>query len=138
MFTPNRTYVGSAGWQWGYKELVSRMEKYENKYSKIVIDTSYQGPYIYFLFYKKYAPYSYQPQARLIQSSPFSLGEGAGFDNYEFRPIYWPDDRKTDKIIFAGPPERIPLKDIDSKESRILEEILFPNGEVAYLIVETY
>jgi len=138
VFTPNRTFVGSAGWQWGYKELVSVLEKYEDKYSKIVVDTTYQGPYVYFLFYKKYSPYSYQPQAKLVQDSPTSLGEGAGFDNYEFRPIYWPDDRKSKNILYAGPVERIPFKDIDLKESKILETIYFPNGEIAYLIVETY
>lgn len=137
VFTPNRTLVGSAGWQWGYKELVSKLEQYEDQYSKIVVDTSYQGPYIYFLFYKKYPPYLYQPQAELIQDSPLSLGEGRGFDKYEFRPIYWPDDRKTDGILFAGPIERIPLKDIDPKESNIIDTIYFPNGDVAYLIVET-
>lgn len=137
IFTPLRTYKGPAGWQCGYKELVETTQKYKNKYEKIIIDTSYQGPYIFFLFYEQYDPARYQPQANLFQESPDVLGEGVGYDSYVFRPIYWPEDRLIEKTLFIGPPERLPTKDISEDEARIVDTVYFPNGEIAFLLVET-
>jgi 4-amino-4-deoxy-L-arabinose transferase-like glycosyltransferase len=138
VFTPLLTYKGPGGWQYGYRQLVEFISPIKDKYQKVIIDTSYQGPYIFFLFYEKYPPALYQPQARLIQESADVLGEGAGYNNYEFRPIYWPADRGLPKTLFAGPPERLPEGDISEKQSRILKKIYFPDGKVAFLVVETF
>jgi len=137
-FSPRVNYKGPSGWQWGYKELVETINSIAPNYEKVVVDTTYQGPYIFFLFFNKYPPERYQPQARLVQESREFLGEGAGFDNYEFRPIYWPDDRYLSNTLFAGPPERVRIKDIDPADARILSTINFPNGEIAWLVVEVY
>lgn len=137
IFTPLRTYKGPGGWQCGYKELVEFIPPIKDRYNKVIVDTSYQGPYIFFLFYEKYQPDLYQLQANLVQESPDVLGEGPGYDNYEFRPIYWPEDRGLKKTLFAGPPERISEKDILEKEARILKRIYFPDGKIAFLVVET-
>jgi len=138
IYTPKKNYKGPAGWQWGYQEVVNKVTPLAAHYQKVVVDTTYQGPYIFFLFFQKYPPELYQPQARLIQADPQSLGEGAGYDNYEFRPIYWPEDRYKSGHLFVGPPERVRPKDIDPNEARVVEQVLFPNGEVAWLIVEVY
>ncbi len=138
IFTPLRTYQGPGGWQCGYKELVEYISPIKDKYEQVIVDTSYQGPYIFFLFYEKYSPAFYQPQANLIQESPDVLGEGMGYDNYQFRPIYWPHDRGLKNTLFAGPPERLPEKDILEKEARVLKRIYFPDGKVAFLVVETF
>lgn len=137
IFTPLQTYRGPGGWQYGYKQLVAYISPIKNNYRQVIVDTSYQGPYIYFLFYEKYPPQKYQPQARLVKKNPSSLGEGAGYDNYLFRDIYWPADRGLAGTLFAGPPERLPLKDIDNKKARLLTTIYFPDGTEAWRIVET-
>lgn len=118
--------------------MVDYVSPLKDRYERIVIDTSYQGPYLFFLFYEKYPPQKYHPQAQLVQKDEFSLGEGKGYDNYEFRDIYWPKDRGLKGVLFAGSPERLPLRDIDPKEARILETIYFPDGKEAFYIVETY
>ena len=82
------TYKGSAGWQYGYKQLVEFVSPIKGQYAKIVIDTSYQGPYIFFLFYSQYPPLRYQQQAKLVGVEGLALGEGVGYDNYNFRPIF--------------------------------------------------
>ncbi len=122
----------------GYKELVEKVNSLEkDKYDQIIVDTSYQGPYIFFLFFEKYPPKNYQPQANLIQASVDELGEGPGYDKYVFRPIYWPEDRLLKNTLFAGPPERLPEKDIDGRKAKIIDKVFFATGEVAFVIVET-
>ena len=137
VLTPLRTYQGPGGWQYGYKQLVQLVAPRSARYQKVVVDTSYQGPYIYFLFYQKYPPALYQPQAKLVYKDPQGLGEGPGFDNYEFRDIYWPDDRALTGVLFAGPPERLPLQDIDGQKAKLLTTLYFPDGTEAWRIVET-
>jgi hypothetical protein len=112
------------------------MQRIKDKYPKIVVDTSYQGPYIFFLFYERYNPAKYQKQARLIEEGD-NLGEGAGYDNYVFKPIYWPNDRCYSGIVYAGPPERLPLKDLKEGDVKLLDTIYFKNGEIAWRIIET-
>lgn len=138
IFTPLRTHKGPGGWQCGYKQLVEYISPIKNQYEKVVVDTTYQGPYIFFLFYEKYPPALYQPQAKLIQESPDSLGEGYGYDNYVFRPIFWPGDRGLSRTLFAGPPERLPKKDIEEGQARVIKKVNFMNGEEAFIIVETF
>jgi len=137
IFTPPKAYAGPAGWQCGYKELVSYMQGIKKQNKQIIVDTSYQGPYLFFLFYEKYNPADYQKQARLVQDSPGSLGEGVGYDNYTFRPIYWPRDRCLLGKIFVGPPERLPSKDLKKGEVELLGSIYFPDGKEAFRIVKT-
>lgn len=138
VFTPPQTAAGPGGWYYGYKQLVEFISPRKGDYGQVIVDTSYQGPYLFFLFYEQYPPARYQPQAKLVRKDEFSLGEGKGYDQYQFRDIYWPADRGLKKTLFAGPPERIPLRDIDPKQARLLETIFFPDGKEAYYIVETF
>jgi len=136
ILTPPKGYPGPSGWFCGYKGLVSYINKIKGD-KTVVVDTSYQGPYIFFLFYEKYDPASYQKQARLVQESVNSLGEGAGYDNYIFKAIYWPEDRGSTNTIFAGPEERLPQKDLLKGEVEILNSINFPDGKEAFKVVKT-
>lgn len=136
IFTPLRTEVGSAGWQCGYKALIDYIESIKSGYDKVVIDTSYQGPYVYFLLYTNYPPEEYQKQAKLVRDNPQALGEGGGYANYVFRPIYWPNDRGEKNTLFAGPPERIPDHDI-APPNKLLKKLYFDDGEVSWVVVST-
>lgn len=135
VFTPQRVLVGPAGFNCGYKELAEYISTVEDKYEHIVVDTSYQGAYLYFLLHTDYRPTNYQKQASLVQESKDVLGESSGFDKYEFRAIYWPGDRHTKNVLFAGPPEKIPLKDIEG-DSYLIKKIYFYDGTVAFHVVE--
>lgn len=136
-YTPKAGSIGPAGWQYGYKQLVEYISPIKNNYKKIVVDTSYLGPYLYFLFYEQYSPEKYQPQAKLVRKETGGFGEGSGYENYEFRNIYWPDERGNSKYLFAGTPEKIPLKDIDPNKARLLKSIYAPNGVEVFRVVET-
>ena len=136
IFTPKRVLAGPAGFNCGHKELVEYVYGLEKDYDRVVVDPAYQGPYLYFLFYNKYPPEKYQPQAELWFHEGGGLGEGTRIDNIEFRPIYWPDDRGLTNTLFAAPPERLPAKDV-VETGRILKKIYFYNGELAYVVVAT-
>lgn len=136
-YTPTAGAIGPSGWQYGYKQLVEYVSPIKNDYTKVVVDTSYMGPYLYFLFYEQYSPKLYQPQAKLVRKEANEFGEGSGYDNYEFRTIFWPNDRATKKYLFTGTPEEIHLEDIEDGEATLLKSIYAPNGEEVFRIVET-
>lgn len=132
--TPLLTYKGPGGWHAGYKELVTRMLVWEEKYDQIIVDTSYQGPYLYFLLYRKYPPAKYHPQAKLNFKDPSGLGEGAGFDKYEFRDVNWQVDRDLLHQLIVAPPEKFP-KNFDERY-KYIDTVYFPDGNEAFRLVE--
>jgi len=124
-------------WQYGYKQLVNKVAPNKNNYERIIFTTEYGQPYIYWLFYSRYDPKSYQAKARLTENQWGDVGSVDKLDNIEFRELYWPSDRSLPKSLFIGTEEEIPLKDIDPNQSRILDEIFFLNGKVAFRVMET-
>ena len=73
----------------------------------------------------------------MIENLYGDVGQVGKIDKIEFREFYWPSARGLKKTLFIGNEYELPLKDIDPDEARILEEIKFLNGEVAFRIVET-
>ncbi len=124
-------------WLYGYKQV---LEKWSNKfsdYNKVIITDSYGQPYIYYLFFNKYLPQKFQAQAELDQPG-VDVGTVRRIDNIEFRHIYWPADRGLKNTLFIGPEEELPSKDIlPFKEFKVLDQIKFLNGEMAFKVVET-
>ena len=125
-------------WQYGYKEAVEEVYKNQGEYSKIVFTQEYGQPYIFWLFYNQYDPSSYQRQALLTENPYGDVGAIEGFDNIEFRDVYWPNDRSLKNSLFIGTEEGLPLRDINPDEAVIIKEIIFKNGKIAFRIVETY
>jgi len=127
----------SAEWLYGYREAVEFIKDKTNDYDQVIFTQRYGQPYIYYLFYTAYDPSKYQPQAKLIGDPKGDVGRIERIDNIEFRDIYWPEDRDTKNTLFIGGPYEIPLQDITEEESRVLKEINYLNGELAFRIVET-
>ena len=118
-------------WEYGFKEMISYIDPIKEKYQKIIITNRYDQPYILTLFYLKYDPKTYQGikrQETLIDK--FGFTTTSSFDNFEFRHIDWTSDSKLKNVIFVGTAEEIP------DEVTTAKEIRFPNGEVAFKIVE--
>ncbi|MCJ7804130.1 glycosyltransferase family 39 protein [Patescibacteria group bacterium] len=124
-------------WQYGYKQLINKISPIKNNYERIIFTSDYGQSYIYWLFYTKYSPLNYQGQAKLTENPWGDVGRIEKLDNIEFREIYWPSDRSLAKSLFIGTEEQLPLKDIDPNQARILEEIKFLNGQIAFRVVET-
>lgn len=117
-------------WEYGFKEMIEKLNTYENQYEKVVITDKYDQPYILLLFYKKYDPSIYQPQAILSPRDKFNFGTVRNFDNYQFRTINSEEIGNSPGVLFIGTPLEIP------KGIRVLDMVKFPNGEPAFIFVE--
>ena len=118
-------------WEYGFNEMISYINQNKEKHQKIIITNRYDQPYILTLFYLKYDPKTYQSiskQETLIDK--FGFTTISSFDNFEFRHIDWANDSKLKNVIIVGTAEEIPDKVPTAKEIR------FPNGKVAFKIVE--
>ena len=97
----------------------------------------YGQPYIYWLFYTQYSPQVYQQKAQLKENVGGDVGQVERINNLEFRPVFWPSDRNLSRVLLVGDETELPLNEIDLNNARILEEIKFLNGKVAFRVVET-
>lgn len=114
-------------WEYGFSEMVSKLNRYESLYKKIVITDRYDQPYILVLFYKAYESSKYQPQAKLTERDKFNFGTVRKFDNFEFRSIKPSEVTSGGETLFIGTDQEIP------ENATILDKVNFPNGEPAFV-----
>lgn len=120
----NREY--SQFWQYGYKQTVAYASAHRQKYSKIVVSTKLEQPHMFFLFYLHYDPLLYI-QLGGTKSGGFAETHNA-FDQYEFRPIAWAQERHDGSILYIGKPNEI--------EGNPLQIINYLDGSPAVKIAE--
>lgn len=121
-------YYTSVDWQYGYKDAVSYVQSVEGKYSKIVVSNQpfLDQSYMFFLFYLKYDPASYQKENRFTSGG---FRENHKFGKYEFRPIQWDKEDKSSNILYIGRPNDFP------PSVHILKQVNYLNGQPAIKIV---
>lgn len=109
-------------WQEGYRQLVAKIEKYQQDFEKVYVTNIDQVPYIYLLFYQKYDPQKY------IDTG----GTKLAFDKYVFIS---PEENKYDKgrILYAAPSwekvDGIWLAAVDDAGGRHLFSLWEINGQ---------
>ncbi|MBI2596230.1 glycosyltransferase family 39 protein [Candidatus Daviesbacteria bacterium] len=118
-------------WEYGFEEMVSKLEKYQDQYEKVVITDRYDQPYILVLFYGKYNPAEYQPQAVLTSRDQFNFGTIRSFDKYEFHKIEPNEIKNTKDTLFIGTDKEMP------KNAEIIDQVDFPNGKPAFIFFKT-
>lgn len=125
----------SAGWLYGYKQAILQIPDF-SKYDKVIFSDTYGQPYIYYLFYTKYPPEKFQPQA-ILEQKTVDVGTVRKIDNIEFRPIYWPQDRGLKNTLFIGDEFDLPEQDlITESKTKKMGEIKFQDAKIAFKIVE--
>jgi hypothetical protein len=116
-------------WQYGNKQAILYAKALEHKYNRIVMTYTYDQPYIYYLFYNKIDPSWYQKNWNYTKT-----GEVYRFyrkiGKYEFYNINYGRDKEFKNTLLIGTPKEIP-------NTNTLSEINFPDGRIAYRIVET-
>ncbi len=117
-------------WEYGFKEMIEKLDKYEDSYNHVVITDRYDQPYILTLFYKQYDPAIYQPQAVLSERDKFNFGTVRSFDKYRFETTNYLDIKKNKDTLYVVTPE-------EAGDNIIVDKVLFPNGEVAFLFVRS-
>lgn len=88
----------------GFKEGVPVLSQLQGGYDKVIIDTPHAQAYIFFLFYQRFPPAEIQKYAS-IRPGPLTEGDLTfDFYKYDFRKIYWPDDKNLHHVIFWADP----------------------------------
>ncbi len=127
MYYVHSPYEYAQEWQYGYKEVVKEVSKRIDDYDRVIVTYAYDQPYVYFLFYGNIDPSWYQK----------NWGDGEinrnarRFGKFEFRNIDWSRDSKLSRTLLVGTPGEIP-----EGSSGLIREIKFPDGRVAFRIVE--
>jgi hypothetical protein len=124
-------------WQYGYKEAVQFVAQRKDDYEKVVFTNKYGQPYIYYLFYNRYPPSKYQQEDNFVPHPEGDVGSVGQLENIEFRNLYWPRDRFEPGVLYVGATWELPQQDLDPQQAKVLKEIYFLNGKLAFRIVET-
>ncbi len=112
----------SHDWQYGYKEVVEKVEKYEADVERIVVTNKYDQPHIFFLFYNGVDPSWYQTVAE---------NGSNGFGKYVFRKVEYAKESHFPNTLVIGVPEEIPA------DAPKIDEVKFLNGKTAFILVKT-
>jgi hypothetical protein len=107
-------------WQYGYKEAVAFTEHAKTKYQKVVVSTTLDESYMFFLFYTKYDPAKYLAAG--------GTQTNTHFDKYEFRKIDWAHEKFDGTTLYVGDPKDIPHAN--------LLNVTFLNGQPAIEIAD--
>lgn len=129
----NYTYAHE--FQFGYKEAVRFIN--DHKSDNVVMTDVNGQPYIFYLFYSRYDPASYQKQNSFV-SGGFDVGHVAKLDNIEFHQFGDSEISNMPNSTFIGTIGNIKNEfDKNSPAIESFEEIKFPDGFVAYRFVKT-
>ncbi len=96
----------SGQWQYGYKEAIQTIKPIYNNYDKVIVTSSLGRPYIYFLFYLKYDPATYQKNSKVIRDQ-FFFYNVEEFDKFNF-PMSESDLQTSTKTLFLLAPNNRP------------------------------
>jgi 4-amino-4-deoxy-L-arabinose transferase-like glycosyltransferase len=117
-------------WQYGYKEVLNFTKENEAKYKNIIITYEYDQPYIYYLFYNKIDPIWYQKNWDYNKNGTVDRFKRV-IGKYIFRNIDYSKDINLKNTLLIGTQKEIP------DNAKIIKTIEFPDGRIAFKIVET-
>lgn len=129
----------SQGHLYGYRQVMDFLLPLAQKKNKIIFSTTYGQPYIFWLFYSRYDPATYQKKV-IFKENPYGdVGEIEKIGNFEFRKVYFPADRSIPNGLLVDDEFGLPTRDITSDEEKfnLIREINFLDGKVAFRVVET-
>ncbi len=124
-------------WLSAYRPMYQELNKLElNKYSRVRISDGFGQPYIYYLFYQKYDPSKYQQMAKLDQSG-VDVGSIKQVDKLEFGWIDYHFERFQKNSLIVATESDISTDQVAEQPNwKILSEIKFANGQIAFRVIE--
>lgn len=117
-------------WQYGYKQIMRYAKEHESRFDKILITYKYDQPYIYYLFYNKIDPSWYQKNWDYNKNGQVDRFKRI-IGKYEFRDIDWSKDKNIPNALIITSPDEVP------QETAVIQEIRFPDGRLAFKLIET-
>ncbi|MDP1721726.1 MAG: glycosyltransferase family 39 protein [Candidatus Gottesmanbacteria bacterium] len=113
-------------WQYGHEQAVGAVKLMQDKFDKIIVSTSLDQPYIFFLYYLKYDPAKYLASGG-TKSGKFDEERNA-FDKYEFHTYMNTGVPLDPRVLYVGSPTEVLPGAVE------LVAIPYPTGETAYVI----
>ncbi len=117
----------SSEWQYGYKQAVAAMQKFEGSYNNVIVSEAYGRSYMYTLFYTRIDP-------SVFLASKQSTFDAAGFYHvFGFGKYIFPNrgiGSFDQGKLYVGLPSEAP------GGARVLATISRPNGEPAFVIFD--
>lgn len=113
-------------WQYGHEQVVQTVSKIQDKFDKVIVSTSLDQPYIFFLYYLRYDPARYLSYGG-TKSGKFDEERNA-FDKYEFHKFMKTGPALTPGVLYVGTPSEV----LPGAEP--LVNISYPSGKTAYVI----
>jgi 4-amino-4-deoxy-L-arabinose transferase-like glycosyltransferase len=129
-------------WDYGYRQIVEFISKLPEG-TKVVVDDPWTQGYIHFLFFGKKEPFLYQKQVANLgnpknyyYTSPKRIRPDK-IGNLWFRKIIWPKERGDKGTVFVMTAKDLPKSEFATDPHiKLLKEIKYPDGQVAYRIVK--
>ena len=128
-------YKESGNWQFGMKQIIEEVEKLEDNYQKIILETGTAQPHIFALFYSKYPPEKYHQEIESkggieIPRENFDIGK------YEFRDVLFREDKELKNTLLVGPNSSLPLEIVkDFQNTEIVIDVNDSGGNLLGRIV---
>jgi 4-amino-4-deoxy-L-arabinose transferase-like glycosyltransferase len=113
-------------WQYGNEQTVKTANLMDDKFDKVVVSTSIDVPYMFFLYYLRYDPLKYLASGG-TKSGKFDEERNV-FDKYEFHKYIKSDSIINPRVLYIGLPKEV----LPGAER--LVTIKYPSGEDAYVI----
>jgi 4-amino-4-deoxy-L-arabinose transferase-like glycosyltransferase len=113
-------------WQYGHEQVVDAVNTMQNKFEKVIVSTSLDQPYIFFLYYLHFDPATYLLHGG-TKSGKFDEEKNA-FDRYEFHTFIKTGMPFDPHALYVGTPSEV------LPGTAPLVNISYPNGDSAYVI----
>jgi len=102
-------------WQYGHEQIVEKVTKLQDKFDRIVVSTSLDQPYIFFLYHLRYDPFTYLKNGGTV-SGKFDEERNA-FGKYAFHSYMKSEMAPDPYTLYVGTPSEMlpgtyPLLDV--------------------------
>jgi len=115
-------------WQYGHEQVVEKVTSLQDKFEKVVVSTTLDQPYIFFLYYLRYDPATYLAFGG-TKSGKFDE-EGNAFGKYEFHSYMKSDSVADANTLYVGTPSEI------LPGTKRLLDIRDPSGNIVYSLYD--
>ncbi len=124
--------------QWGnYKEVALQLKKLSANYSTVIVQQSYNQPYIYYLFYSQYNPALYQKVSSFKESGGHDVGLIERIDNIKFQELNWGEIYRAENAVLIVEADTVPKEKIESTpELGLINQIAYKDGGPAFYVLE--
>lgn len=133
-------YYRTRAWEYGWQQTAQTIKSLPNKNEPIVVDNSRNVGYIQLAFFLKADPALYQKQNFEVTPSEYYTNLKANgikyIGNITLRGINWEKDLLV-KEYLIGDDLAISNQQIKEHNLTLIKDIKYPDGTVAYRIVET-